>query len=51
MMESIALAQCLAAALPKTTLRQFSRVALAMLALTGRVTMRGIARWTGAGGS
>lgn len=51
MMESIALVQCLVAALPKTTLRQFSRVALAMLALTGRVTMRGIARWTGAGGS
>jgi len=34
-----------------TTLRQFSRIALAMLAMTGRVTMRGISRWTGAGGS
>jgi len=34
-----------------TTLRQFSRIALAMLAMTGRVTMRGIARWTGDGGS
>ena len=34
-----------------TTICQFSRIALAMLAMTGRVTMRGIARWTGAGGS
>lgn len=34
-----------------TTLRQFSRIALALLAMTGRVTMRGISRWTGDGGS
>jgi hypothetical protein len=34
-----------------TTIRQFSRIALAMLAMTGRVTMLGIARWTGDGGS
>jgi putative transposase len=34
-----------------TTICQFSRIALAMLAMTGRVTMRGIARWTGDGGS
>lgn len=34
-----------------TTIGQFSRIALALLAMTGRVTMRGIARWTGDGGS
>jgi len=34
-----------------TTIRQFSRIALAMLAMTGRVTMLGISRWTGDGGS
>ena len=34
-----------------TTIRQFSRVALAMLAMTGRVTMLGISRWTGDRGS
>ncbi len=34
-----------------TTIRQFSRIALAMLAMTGRVTMLGISRWTGHGGS
>jgi putative transposase len=34
-----------------TTICQFSRIALAMLTMTGRVTMRGIARWTGDRGS
>ena len=34
-----------------TTIRQFSRIALAMLTLTGRVTMLGISRWAGTGGS
>jgi hypothetical protein len=34
-----------------TTIRQFSRIALGMLAMTGRVTMLGISRWTGDGGS
>src|SRR6266567_1088779 len=37
--------------LPLPTIRQFSRIALAMLALTGRVTMLGISRWSGDGGS
>jgi len=32
-------------------LRQFSRIILALLAMTGRVTMLGISRWTEAGGS
>ena len=34
-----------------TTIRQFSTIALAILAMTGRVTMLGIARWTGQGAS
>ena len=50
MLDSIALVRCLAPALTTTTLRQFSRIVPALLAMTGRVTMRGIARWTGAGG-
>ena len=51
MMDSIALLHCLAPTLTLTTMRQFSRVVRAMLAMTGRVTMRGIARWSGTGGS
>jgi len=42
---------CLSQCLNPTTLRQLSRVTEAMLAMTGRVTMRGIARWAGKGGS
>lgn len=34
-----------------TTIRQFSCIALAMLTMTGRVTMLGISRWTAHGGS
>jgi putative transposase len=34
-----------------TTIRQFSCITLALLALTGRVTMLGISRWTGDGAS
>ena len=42
---------CLSQCLDPTTLRQLSRVTEAMLAMTGRVTMRGISRWAGKGGS
>ena len=34
-----------------TVLRQLQIVAMAMLAMTGRVTMLGISRWAGEGGS
>ena len=34
-----------------TRMRQLSRIVQAMLAMTGRVTMLGISRWTGKGGS
>jgi putative transposase len=50
-MDILALLQCLRPVVTKTTLRQFSRIALAMLAMTGRVTMLGISRWAGPGGS
>jgi len=51
MINILALLQCLAPVLTPTTLRQFSRIILALLAMTGRVTMLGIARWTEPGGS
>src|SRR4029453_18082255 len=50
-MDMFALLPGLQPDLPVTTLRQFSRIASAMLVLTGRVTMRGISRWAGQGGS
>jgi len=37
--------------LTATTVRQLSRIIVAMLAMTGRVPMFGIARWAGKGGS
>jgi putative transposase len=42
---------CLQSEVTMTTIRQFNTIALALLAMTGRVTMLGISRWTGAGGS
>jgi len=50
-MDILALFQCLQPHMTVTTLRQFSRIALAMLVMTGRVTMLGISRWAGKGGS
>ena len=50
-MDILALLQCLHPAVTKTTLRQCSRVAQAMLVMTGRVTMLGLSRWAGTGGS
>jgi putative transposase len=42
---------CLQSEVSMTTIRQFSRITGALLAMTGRVTMLGISRWTGSGGS
>src|SRR5215210_8107304 len=42
---------CLYPEVSMTTIRQFSHIALAILAMTGRVTMLGISRWAGQGGS
>lgn len=50
-MQIIALLQCLTPVLTITTIRQFSRIIFALLAMTGRVTMLGISRWAGKGGS
>jgi len=51
MVAILPLLRCLYPAVTLTTMRQFGRIVLAILAMTGRVTMLGIARWTGAGGS
>jgi IS4 transposase len=51
MLEILALLQGLEPDWEKTSLRRLSRIAQAMLAMSGRVTMLGISRWTEAGGS
>src|SRR4029450_2515581 len=50
-MDILALLQCLQPTVTKTALRQCSRTVLAMLVMTGRVTMLGLSRWAGTGGS
>src|SRR3989454_8589626 len=50
-MDILALLQCLQPAVSRTTLRQCSRIVVALLAMTGRVTMLGLSRWAGQGGS
>jgi putative transposase len=51
MLEILALLQCLQSEWDMTSLRRLSRIAAAMLAMSDRVTMLGISRWAGAGGS
>jgi putative transposase len=50
-MDILACLQCLQPTIPRTTLRQCRRIALAMVVMTGRVTMLGLSRWAGPGGS
>ena len=50
-MDIIVILQCLSQCLDKTSLRQLIGIVPAMLAMTGRVTMLGISRWTDKGGS
>jgi putative transposase len=50
-MNILALFDCLQPHVTATTRRQFSRIAWAMLVMTGRVTMLGLSRWAGKGGS
>lgn len=50
-MTILTLMQCLTPILTNTTLRQCSQIITAMLAMTGRVTMLGLSRWTDGGGS
>ena len=42
---------CVSQCLDATTLRRLTQITEAMLSMTGRVTMLGISRWTGSGGS
>lgn len=51
MPDIVALLHCIEPFVAATTLRQFSCVVSALLAMTGRVTMLGISRWAGQGGS
>lgn len=51
MINILALLQCLSPCLDRKTVRQMSRIIPAILAMTGRVTMLGISRWTEKGGS
>lgn len=51
MIEIIALLHCLNQCLDQTTTRQLERIIAALLAMSGRVTMLGISRWTDKGGS
>jgi putative transposase len=51
MLDLIALLECLCPYLTATAVGQLSRIMGALLAITGRVTMLGIARWAGQGGS
>lgn len=51
MVDIIIILGCLSQCLDKTTVGQLSHIVPAMLAMTGRVTMLGISRWTEKGGS
>jgi len=50
-MDIIALMQVLSQCLDRTSLRRLSIIVLAMVTMTGRVTMLGISRWAESGGS
>ena len=51
MLEIVSLFTCFRPLLSPTTSAQFARVGFALIAMTGRVTMLGISRWAGKGGS
>src|SRR5262245_2072811 len=51
MMDIVTLLQCLRPHVTTTTHRHLSRITLALLMMTGRITMLGISRWAGKGGS
>jgi len=42
---------CVSQCVELTTLHQLGRVIEAMLSISGRVTMKGLSRWSGPGGS
>jgi IS4 transposase len=51
MVDIVTLLQCTHPHVTATTVRQLRRIIVALVAMTGRVTMVGIARWAGKGGS
>ena len=51
MPDLMSLLVCLSPLLSATSIRQLSRIVLGLLALSGRVTLLGISRWSGPGGS
>src|SRR5215475_10595356 len=51
MVDIVALLHCTRPHVTATTVRQLSRIIVALVAMTGRVTMVGMARWAGKGGS
>lgn len=51
MTDIITLLTCFDQCVDRTTIRQLSRIVLALLTMTGRVTLLGISRWTEKGGS
>jgi hypothetical protein len=51
MNDILALLQPIQNSVSKTTIRQLSRLIPAMIAITGRITMLGLSRWTVKGGS
>jgi len=51
MPDIMVLLACLRQCVEPTPWRQLGRVIEAMLSLSGRVTMRGLSRWSGKGGS
>ncbi len=51
MLEIMAFLACLNPVLNYTSIRQLACIAEAMLAMSGRVTMLGLSRWTSEGGS
>ncbi len=51
MPDILSLLQCLLPQINVTTMRQLNQIIIAMLAMSGRVTMLGIFRWAGIGGS
>lgn len=51
MMNIIALLQCIQPEISQTNLKRLTQIVAAMMAINGRVTMLGLSRWTGKGGS
>jgi len=50
MMNILALLQCIQPAISTTNVKRLCRIVIAMLTMTGRVTMLGLSRWAGKGG-